>query len=125
MQKRKASADELIPLILHGIEEVKGLDINLLDLREIENTVCDYFIICNGTSNTHVNAIVNSIQKSVSKASKDKPWHVEGRENGEWVLLDYVNVVVHVFQPQAREFYDIEGLWGDAKMTVVERSVNQ
>ncbi len=125
MQKRKASADELIALILHGIEEVKGLDINLLDLREIENTVCDYFIICNGTSNTHVNAIVNSIQKSVSKASKDKPWHVEGRENGEWVLLDYVNVVVHVFQPQAREFYDIEGLWGDAKMTVVERSVNQ
>ncbi len=125
MQKRKASADELIALILHGIEEVKGLDINLLDLREIENTVCDYFIICNGTSNTHVNAIVNSIQKSVSKASKDKPWHVEGRENGEWVLLDYVNIVVHVFQPQAREFYDIEGLWGDAKMTVVERSVNQ
>jgi len=125
MQKRKASADELIALILHGIEEVKGLDINLLDLREIENTVCDYFIICSGTSNTHVNAIVNSVQKSVSKASKDKPWHVEGRENGEWVLLDYVNVVVHVFQPQAREFYDLEGLWGDAKMTVVERSVNQ
>ena len=125
MQKRKASADELIALILHGIEEVKGLDINLLDLREIENTVCDYFIICNGTSNTHVNAIVNSVQKSVSKASKDKPWHVEGRENGDWVLLDYINIVVHVFQPQAREFYDIEGLWGDAKMTVVERSVNQ
>ncbi len=125
MQKRKASADELIALILHGIEEVKGLDINLLDLREIENTVCDYFIICNGTSNTHVNAIVNSIQKSVSKETKDKPWHIEGRENAEWVLLDYVNVVVHVFQQQVREFYDIEGLWGDAKMTMVERSFNQ
>ena len=80
MQKRKASADELIALILHGIEEVKGLDINLLDLREIENTVCDYFIICNGTSNTHVNAIVNSIQKSVSKETKDKPWHIEADE---------------------------------------------
>jgi len=125
MQKRKASADELIALILHGIEEVKGLEINLLDLREIENTVCDYFIICNGTSNTHVNAIVNSIQKSVSKATKDKPWHVEGRENAEWVLLDYVNVVVHVFQQQVREFYDIEGLSGDAKMTMVEGSFNQ
>ncbi len=125
MQKRKASADELIALILHGIEEVKGLEINLLDLREIENTVCDYFIICNGTSNTHVNAIVNSIQKSVSKETKDKPWHIEGRENAEWVLLDYVNVVVHVFQQQVREFYDIEGLWGDAKMTMVERSFNQ
>lgn len=125
MQKRKASADELITLILDGIEEVKGLEINVLDLREIENTVCDYFIICNGTSNTHVNAIVNSIQKTVSKAIKDKPWHVEGSENSEWVLLDYVNVVVHVFQKHIREFYDVEGLWGDAKVTMVENSFNQ
>lgn len=125
MQKRKASADELITLILDGIEEVKGLEINVLDLREIENTVCDYFIICNGTSNTHVNAIVNSIQKTVSKAIKDKPWHVEGSENSEWVLLDYVNVVVHVFQKHIREFYDVEGLWGDAKVTLVESSFNQ
>lgn len=124
MQKRKASADELIALILHGIEEVKGDDINLLDLREIENTVCDYFIICNGTSNTHVNAIVSSIQKTVSKAIQDKPWHVEGSENAEWVLMDYVNVVVHVFQKHIREFYDIEGLWGDAKVTMVESSYN-
>lgn len=124
MQKTKASSDELIALILHGIEEVKGVDINLLDLREIENTVCDYFIICNGTSNTHVNAIVSSIQKTVSKAIKDKPWHIEGSQNGEWVLMDYVNVVVHVFQKHIREFYDIEGLWGDAKVTMVESSYN-
>ena len=125
MQKRKSSADELIALILSGIEEVKGHDINLLDLRDIENTVCDYFIICNGTSNTHVNAIVGSIQKTVSKAIQDKPWHVEGSENAEWVLMDYVNVVVHVFQKQVREYYDIEGLWGDAKVTSVESSFNQ
>ncbi len=125
MQKGKASADELIALILQGIEEVKGLEINLLDLREIENTVCDYFVLCNGTSNTHVNAIVNSIQKTVSKGIQDKPWHVEGSDNAEWVLLDYVNVVVHVFQKQVREFYDIEGLWGDAKVTMVESSFNQ
>jgi len=125
MQERNTSADELIALILHGIEEVKGHDTNLLDLREIENTVCDYFVICNGTSNTHVNAIVNSIQKTVSKGIKDKPWHVEGSQNAEWVLLDYVNVVVHVFQKQVREFYDIEGLWGDAKVTLVESSFNQ
>jgi len=124
MQKRKASADELIALILHGIEEVKGLDINILDLREIDNTVCDYFVLCNGTSNTHVNAIVNSIQKTVSKAIHDKPWHVEGSENAEWVLMDYVNVVIHVFQKHAREYYDIEGLWGDAKVTLVESSYN-
>lgn len=125
MQKKKVSADELITLILEGIEEVKGHEINLLDLREIENTVCDYFIICNGTSNTHVNAIVNSIQKTVSKAIQDKPWHIEGSENAEWVLLDYVNVVVHVFQKQVRDFYDIEGLWGDAKITAIESSYNQ
>lgn len=125
MQKGKASVDELIALILQGIEDVKGHDINILDLREIENTVCDYFIICNGTSNTQVNAIVSSIQKIVSKTIKDKPWHVEGSENAEWVLLDYVNVVVHVFQKHVRDFYDIEGLWGDAKVTVVESSFNQ
>ena len=124
MQKNKASADELISLIIAGIEEVKGIDINLLDLREIENTVCDYFVICNGTSNTHVNAIVSSIQKTVSKAIQDKPWHIEGADNAEWVLMDYVNVVAHVFQKHVREFYDIEGLWGDAKVTMVESSYN-
>ncbi|NER12360.1 ribosome silencing factor [Leptobacterium flavescens] len=115
----KSSSDQLISVILKGIEEVKGKDISILDLREIENTVCDYFVICNGTSNTQVNAIVNSIQKTVSKQISDKPWHVEGSNNGEWVLLDYVNVVVHVFQKHIREFYDIEGLWGDAKVTSI------
>ena len=125
MQESKASVDELIALIIQGVDEVKGHNINLLDLREIENTVCDYFIICNGTSNTHVNAIVGSIQQTVSKAIHDKPWHVEGEDNAEWVLMDYVNVVVHVFQKQIREYYDIEGLWGDAKFTTVESSVNQ
>lgn len=125
MQKEKVNVDELITLIIEGIEEVKGHNINLLDLREIENTVCDYFIICNGTSNTHVNAIVNSIQKLVSKQLKDKPWHVEGSDTAEWVLMDYVNVVVHVFQEETRSYYDIEGLWGDAKVTAIESSFNQ
>ena len=120
MAKKSPNNDQLIAHIIKGIEEVKGNDIDILDLRQIENTVCDYFIICNGTSNTQVNAIVNSIQKTVSKALKDKPWHVEGGENAEWVLLDYVNVVVHVFQKHIREFYDIESLWGDAKITSIE-----
>jgi ribosome-associated protein len=122
MQKGKVSQDELIASILFGIEEVKGNHINILDLREIENTVCDYFIICEGTSNTHVNAIVSSIQKTVSKSLRDKPWHVEGSDNSEWILMDYVNVVVHVFQKHVREFYDIEGLWGDARVTAIESS---
>ncbi len=120
MTKKEIGTDQLITQIIKGIEEVKGNDINILDLRDIENTVCNYFVICNGTSNTQVNAIVNSIQKTVSKQLKDKPWHVEGSENAEWVLIDYVNVVVHVFQKHIREFYDIEGLWGDAKTTVIE-----
>ncbi|TXE07123.1 ribosome silencing factor [Seonamhaeicola algicola] len=122
MAKEKISADQLISVILSGIEDVKGKEINILDLREIENTVCDYFIICEGTSNTQVNAIVNSVQKKVSKELKDKPWHVEGEDNAEWVLIDYVNVVVHVFQKHVREYYDIESLWGDAKTTVIETS---
>lgn len=120
MVDSSSSVDQLISAIINGIEEVKGNDISVLDLRKIDNTVCDYFILSNGTSNTHVNAIVNSIQKLVSKQLKDKPWHIEGVENGEWVLMDYVNVVVHVFQPHIREYYDIEGLWGDAVVTTVE-----
>lgn len=122
MQKKEAGTDLLVAEIIRGIEEVKGQDIQILDLREIENTVCDYFIICNGTSNTQVNAIVNSIQKLVSKALKEKPWHVEGSDNAEWVLMDYVHVVVHVFQKHIREFYDIEGLWGDAKTVLIKTS---
>ena len=120
MSKKEVGTDQLITQIIRGIEEVKGQEIEILDLREIENTVCDYFIICNGTSNTQVNAIVNSVQKSVSKELREKPWHVEGMDNAEWVLIDYVHVVVHVFQKHIREFYDIEGLWGDAQTIKIE-----
>ena len=122
MTKERTSADLLITTIIGGIEDVKGKEITILDLRDIENTVCDYFVVCEGTSNTQVNAIVNSIQKQVSKTTKDKPWHVEGVDNAEWVLLDYVNVVVHVFQKHIRDYYDIESLWGDAKTTQIETS---
>jgi ribosome-associated protein len=123
MANKKVSKDELLINIIKGIEEVKGNDIDILDLREIENTVCDYFIICNGNSNTQVNAIVNSVQKTVSKELKDKPWHVEGTDNAEWVLMDYVDIVVHVFQKHVREFYNIEGLWGDAKITTIPNKI--
>nr|WP_294936440.1 ribosome silencing factor [uncultured Flavobacterium sp.] len=119
MAKKEINNDALLANIIKGIEEVKGNDIDILDLRGIENTVCDYFVICSGNSNTQVNAIVNSIQKVVSKDLKDKPWHVEGNENGEWVLMDYVNIVVHVFQKHIREYYNIESLWGDAKITTI------
>ncbi len=122
MAKKTVNNDDLLANIIKGIEEVKGNDIDILDLRAIDNSACDYFVICNGNSNTQVNAIVNSIQKTVSKEIKDKPWHVEGMENAEWVLMDYVNVVVHVFQKQIREYYNIESLWGDAKITTIQNT---
>lgn len=120
MAKKNINNDDLLANIIKGIEEVKGDNIKILDLRAIDNTVCDYFVISDGNSNTQVNAIVGSIQKIVSKELKDKPWHVEGAENGEWVLMDYVNIVVHVFQKHIREYYRIENLWGDAKITTIE-----
>ena len=119
MTQKPVGTDDLIAVILKGIDDVKGEDIQLLDLRDIDNTVCDYFVICSGNSNTQVNAISGSVQKVVSKELKDKPWHVEGQNNSEWILMDYVNVVVHVFQKHVREFYDIESLWGDAKITQI------
>jgi ribosome-associated protein len=120
MTKNTLNTDILLANIIKGIEEVKGNDIEILDLRAIETAVCDYFVICNGSSNTQVNAIVNSVQKTVSKELKDKPWHVEGTDNAEWVLMDYVSIVVHVFQKEIRDYYNIEGLWGDAKITKIE-----
>ena len=102
------------------MEDIKGENIALLDLRNIENTVCDYFIICDGNSNTQVNAITSSIQKNVSKSIHEKPYQIEGTENAEWVLMDYVNIVVHVFQKHKRTYYDIENLWGDANITEIE-----
>jgi len=115
MSKKNNTSDQLISLIVKGVEEVKGENINILDLRKIDNTVCAYFVICDGNSNTQVNAIAASIQKTVSKALKEKPWHVEGENNATWILIDYIDVVVHVFQKETRAFYDIENLWGDAE----------
>ena len=115
MSKPRSTEDSLISNIVDGIENVKGLDVSILDLRDIENTVCKYFVVCTGSSNTHVSAIVSAITKKVSKELKEKPFQIEGNENAEWVLIDYINVVVHVFQKQIREYYSIEELWGDAK----------
>lgn len=120
MTDKKINNDDLLSSIIKAIEEVKGENINILDLRDIDNTPCDYFVVCEGKSNTQVNSIASSIQKIVSKELHDKPWHVEGQENAEWILMDYVNIVVHVFQKNIRDFYQIESLWGDAKTTVIQ-----
>ena len=120
MLETKLPQKKLVEKIVSSIDEVKGIDVDLLDLRKINNTVCRFFIICTGTSNTHVTAITNSIKKNVSKELKEKPYSMEGLENQEWVLIDYVDVVVHIFQSEIREFYDIENLWGDAEIINVE-----
>jgi len=119
MVNKEESANNLLEEIIRGIENVKGEDIQQMDLREIENTPCEFFVICSANSNTQVTAVVNSIQKTVSKALQEKPFHTEGLEVAEWVLIDYVNIVVHVFQKQTRKFYNIEELWGDAKSTLI------
>ena len=120
MENKKMNLDEKLMLILQGIQDVKGTNITIMDLRLIPNTACEYFIICNGNSNTQVNAITSSVQKVVSKAIQEKPWHVEGTENGEWVLMDFVDIVVHIFQPDIRTYYNLEDLWGVAKVTTIE-----
>ena len=114
------NTDNLIANVLEGIENVKGVDINILDLRKIDNVACKYFIVCTGNSTTQVNAITNSIKKCVSKSMAEKPWHVEGLENSKWVLMDYVDVVVHIFNEETREHYKIEELWGEAISTHVK-----
>ena len=119
MANKKERELQLIEEIILGIENVKGENIHQLDLRELDNTPCDFFIVCSGNSNTQVSAIVNSVQKTVSKSLHEKPFHIEGLDNAEWVLMDYVNVVVHVFQNQIRQYYNIEELWGDTKSTQI------
>ncbi len=119
MANKKENVNLLLDEIIRGIENVKGEEIQKMDLREIENTPCAFFVICSGNSNTQVSAIVNSVQKIVSKALHEKPLHTEGLEVAEWVLIDYVNVVVHVFQKKTREYYNIEELWGDAISTPI------
>ena len=116
MAKRKKSevSEMLAEIIIKGMQEKKGIDIVKLNLSVIPNSITDYFVICQGSSRSQVEAIADSVQFEVKKAVGANPWHKEGRENSEWVLLDYFDVVVHIFQPEARNFYQLEKLWADA-----------
>lgn len=107
-------SNELIRHAVHGIEDKKGSEIIYVNLKKIPNSVCDYFLICEGNSRTHVQAIAQSVEDFIEKNTGVRPWHVEGLTNAEWVLVDYVDVVVHIFQPEARIHYNLENLWADA-----------
>ncbi|RZA03716.1 MAG: ribosome silencing factor [Sphingobacteriaceae bacterium] len=118
MVKNKAINEStyISELAIHGIQEKKGNDIVRLDLRNIHSSVSDYFVICHADSATQVKAIANSIEDEIYKALQQEPWRKEGLEYGEWILLDYENVVIHIFRTDKREFYGVEELWGDAEV---------
>jgi len=121
--KTVSSSKLLAESAVKGMQEVKGLDIRILDLTNIPGAVCDYFVVCHGESNTQVEALAKSVERETRTSLGEKPWHKEGNENAEWILLDFVDVVVHVFYKEAREFYNIEGLWADAPVQNYEYQV--
>lgn len=118
-KKTNSESTELCEAIVEGMKENKANDIVVLDLRHLESAVCDYFVLCSGDSTTHVDGISNAVTRYVRKSIKEKPWHIEGKTNSDWILLDYINVVGHIFYKEARSFYDIEELWSDANKTNV------
>jgi ribosome-associated protein len=119
-KKELIDSEKLSEIIVEGMKEKKAQDIVVMDLREIKNAIADFFVICSGTSETQLDAISDSIEEFVYKYAHQETWHKEGKENKEWILLDFVDVVANVFKKQTREFYSLEQLWGDAKLTEVE-----
>lgn len=113
-KKVKTASEMLVSIAAEGIFEKKGENVVQIDLRGIKNAVADFFLICHGTSRTQVEAIADSVQAEVKKATGLNVWKKEGFENAEWILLDYVDVVVHIFQEANRKYYRLEELWADA-----------
>jgi ribosome-associated protein len=119
MKKRQEGTDLLLACILKGIFEKKGQNVLTIDLRKLENRITDYFVICHGSSTTQVDSLCDSVEDTVRMESGEKPFHVEGLDNCFWVLLDYGNVVVHIFLDEYRNFYSLESLWADATIEAV------
>ena len=119
-KKKVTDSEKLSKAIVKGMQEKKASDIVVMDLREVKNAVADYFVICSGNSDKQLEAISDSVDEEVYKALKEKPWHMEGKNNKEWMILDYINVVTHVFRKDRRQFYALEKLWGDAEITEIE-----
>jgi ribosome-associated protein len=123
--KLKTNTKEIVNAAIEGILKKKGKNPVSLNLTEIENSVCKYFIICHGDSNTQVEALADSVIETVREQTGEKVWHKEGLNNATWVLLDYSDVVVHIFQKEYRDLYKLEELWADAKFTQYEDSNNK
>jgi ribosome-associated protein len=120
MKKRPDGTELLLTSIIKGIHEKKGQNVLKIDLRKLENRITDYFIICHASSTTQVSALSDSIDDIVRKEALEKPLHIEGLDNCFWVLIDYGNVVVHVFLEEYRSFYSLESLWADAVIESAE-----
>ena len=114
----------MIDSIIKGIFEKKGHDVVCIDLSQVRNAFCDCFVICHGDSNTQVNAIAESVEKTTREQMNLRPYTVEGMANAEWVLLDYGHTIVHIFQKPLRLRYKLEELWGDGIITYIEESVD-
>lgn len=123
MKKKSDGTDVLLQSIIKGIFEKKGHNVLKIDLRKLESRITDYFIICHATSTTQVSAICDSVDDIVRKEAGEKPLHVEGLDNSFWVLLDYGNVIVHIFLEEYRKFYSLESLWADAAIEVMEDKI--
>lgn len=108
----------LVDAIIDGMQEKKAKNITIINLTGIENSVADFFVICDADSKIHVEAIADSVDEIVHKTVNERPFHAEGYENSEWILIDYINVVAHVFQKETRDYYNLESLWADAEITL-------
>jgi len=121
----ETETEQLIAAIVEGIQRKKGIDIVKIDLTKINHTECKYFIICHGNSNTQVDAISHSVEDTVIEYLNEKAWHTDGYQNSIWVLLDYADIMVHIFQRDARSFYDLENLWADAQIELIKEENKQ
>ncbi len=116
MTKQKNETLELLDVIVNSVQEKKAKDIVSLNLKKIKNAICDYFVVCYGTSSTQVEAIADSVLELVKKEAGFSPVNKEGFQNAEWILIDYFDIVVHIFQEDTRKFYQLEKLWADAEI---------
>ncbi len=121
--KDRVTSQNIVDFSVKGIQEKKGTDIVVINLKKIGNAVASYFVICTGSSDTQLQAIAESVEKEVYLNCEENPWHKEGFQNREWILIDYVDVVIHIFKREVREYYGIEDLWGDAEIEWIEEAV--
>jgi ribosome-associated protein len=115
----KAVSEKLCQAVVAGMQEKKATDVVVIDLRNLKNAIADFFVVCSGSSDKQLEAISDSIDEVVYKTRQEKPWHSEGKNNKEWMLLDYITVVAHIFKKDRRQFYGLEKLWGDAEITEI------